>query len=76
MQGYDFCDLTLATRKLCSDAVFRDEKSKELLATYYNSLDETKKQHFDKYSKLFWDFAKRGAKKYKFQRMRFLLQCV
>lgn len=72
MQG-DFYSLTPATRKLCSDAVHKDERSKELLTTYYNSLSEAEKEHFGKYSEQFWSFAKRGAKKYKISKNAILI---
>lgn len=73
MIEFDFYDLDLNTRKLCSGAVYRDEKLKNILAAYYSLLNEDEKTCFEKYSEQFHQFAKRGAKKYKITKNAILI---
>lgn len=61
----DFYDLELNIRKLCSDAVLRSEKHKNMLCTYYDMLTEEENRYFSDFSDRFWQLAKNGAKKYK-----------
>lgn len=70
---FDFYDLDMNTQKLCSYAVYRDEKIKNLLAEYYFSLTEKEKKIFQKYSEKFWLYYKSGAKKYKISKNAILI---
>lgn len=61
----DYYDLDLYTRKLCSDAVVRSDKHKEMLTNYYYELTDDEQKRFCKCSEQFWNFVKHGSKKYK-----------
>lgn len=69
----DFYDLDLNTQKLCSYAVYRDEKARNLLAEYYSSLTEKEKEIFQRYSEKFLFYSKNGAKKYKISKNAILI---
>lgn len=61
----DYYDLDLYMRKLCSDAVVRSDKHKEMLTNYYYELTDDEQKRFCKCSEQFWNFVKHGSKKYK-----------
>lgn len=61
----DFYDLDIATRKLCSLSLTKDNKYKGILCTYYESLSSYEQKKFLNLSSRFYDFVKCGSKKYK-----------
>lgn len=48
LEVFDFYDLDLNLRKLCSYAVYRDEKVQRILCEYFNSLTEKEKKLCEK----------------------------
>lgn len=70
---YDFYDLDLNTRKLCSYSVIKSEKLKSLLAKYYFSLNEEEQARFREFSARYRDFSICGGKKYKITRNSILI---
>ena len=69
----DFYDLELNIRKLCSDAVLRSEKHKNMLCTYYDMLTEEENRYFSDFSDRFGSLQRMVQKNIKSHKMRLLL---